>query len=115
MSLNLIGPWGRVATEAARHLRAMTKELNVDKNVQMEAYITFSGDYEEGLHPAGSLFFTTEARASKYERNLPRLAKRISRVEVRSGTVKRRKPAAKPEEQKVSKPKAKKAAKPRKR
>lgn len=80
-------------------------------DIQMEALITFAGDSEEGLHPAGSLFFTTASRASKYEKNLPRLARRIGKVEVRSGTVKRRKPAVMPEERKVSKPKAKKAAK----
>jgi hypothetical protein len=80
-------------------------------DVQMEALTTFAGDGEEGLHPVGSLFFTTAARAAKYEKNLPRLAHRVGRVEVRSGTVKRKKPAARPEERKAAKPAKKKAAK----
>ena len=88
--------------------------MNYD--VQMQAAITFAGDGEEGLHPARSIFFTTEHRAHKYERNLPRLAHRLGKVTVSSGTVKRRRPAAKPEETKVAPKKAaKKAAKPRKR
>lgn len=77
----------------------------MEKNVQMEAIITFSGDYEEGLHPARSVFFTTESRALKYERNIPRLARRLAVVSVSTGKVKR-KPAAKPDEFKVPKKKA---------
>lgn len=118
MALNLIGPWGRAATTAARHLRPVTKELIVEKNVQMEALITFSGDYEESLHPAGSMFFTTENRALKYERNTPRLARRVAIVSVTTGKVKRVTPAAKPDEFKAPQKKAaakRPARKPRKR
>lgn len=38
----------------------------MQKNVKMEARITFAGDREEGLHPRGSYFWTTESRALKY-------------------------------------------------
>jgi hypothetical protein len=111
MALNSIGPWGRAASVAARHLRpAANEEPNVEKNVQMEALITFSGDYEEGVHPAGSVFFTTEGRAHKYERGLPRLARRLAVVSVSTGKVKKRaKPAVAPDEFKA--PKKKPAAK----
>ena len=113
MALNLIGPWGRAATAAARHLRSIAEDEIVDnKNIQMEALITFSGDYEEGLHPAGSSFFTTESRAAKYERGLTRLARRVAVISVTTGKVKRAKPPAKPDEFKgpKKKPAAKKAA-----
>jgi hypothetical protein len=117
LALNLIGSWGRAAEEAARSLGAWREELQVKRiyDVQMEAATTFAGDAGEGLHPTGSIFFTTESRADKYERNLPRLARRIGKVEVSSGTVKRRKPAIKPEEKKAKKSPAKKKAAAKKR
>jgi len=111
MALNLIGPWGRVAEKAARSLRSTTEEPQVTYDVQMQAAITFAGDGDEGLHPAGSMFFTTESRAHKYERGLPRLARRVAVVSVTTGKVKRAKPAARPDEFKAPKKAAKKPAK----
>jgi hypothetical protein len=97
MALNIIGYRGRAGTAPARPAGPRLEERQVKRNydVQMEAL----------------LFFTTAARAAKYEKNLPRLAHRVGRVEVRSGTVKRKKPAARPEERKAAKPAKKKAAK----
>jgi hypothetical protein len=110
VALNLIGPWEWAAEKVARSLAVMQKERSLKKyDVQMETLRTFAGDLEEGVHPRGSLFFTTESRARKYEMNLPRLALRVANVEVRSGTIRRTKPAIKPEETKaVKRPAAKK-------
>jgi hypothetical protein len=118
LALNLIGSWGRAATIAVRSLVAWKGEHFMERryDVQMRALITFSGDMEEGVHSADSVFFTTESRAAKYERSLPRLAIRLAKVSVSSGTVKRR-PAVRPEETKATrkkvakKPVKKKAAK----
>jgi hypothetical protein len=107
MAFNLIGYRGRAGNLSARPTGPRTEERQVKRNydVQMEALVTFAGDSGEPLHPSGSLFFTTEARAAKYEKNLPRLARRVGKVSVSSGTVKRRKPAVKPEEKKAAKKK----------
>lgn len=77
--------------------------------VKMVALMDFNGDSKEGLHLTGQPFLTTEVRAQKYERNLPKLAIRSEIIEEEFVAVKDETPHL-PKQKKVVAPKAKKKA-----